>query len=343
MKKIILTVFLIAVAVALFKCYSIYSGYQAFKTTKIEVPAGTTVVIEKGNTWNSAAKKLAEAKVITDAKQFMWMIKEKDFGKSLKTGEFEFSGEMDPEEAAKKIMSGKVKLYSFTIPEGYNKYDASAVFKNLEWMNGNNKFLEVCHDKNFLASIGAKSKTSCEGLLFPSTYSFPRGSDIIAVMKKMAAQMKETLKKYENDIEKSGMDVYEMLKLASIVEKETGAKAEQPKIASVFLNRKKIGMKMQTDPSVIYGLLPKFNGNLTKKDLLTDHPWNTYTRYGYPATPLCFPGEGAIKSVLHPDSTNYLYFVATGKGYHYFSKTLKEHNAAVDHYQVKGRRDKFVY
>ncbi|MBP5201591.1 endolytic transglycosylase MltG, partial [bacterium] len=315
MKKIILTVFLIAVAVALFKCYSIYSGYQAFKTTKIEVPAGTTVVIEKGNTWNSAAKKLAEAKVITDAKQFMWMIKEKDFGKSLKTGEFEFSGEMDPEEAAKKIMSGKVKLYSFTIPEGYNKYDASAVFKNLEWMNGNNKFLEVCHDKNFLASIGAKSKTSCEGLLFPSTYSFPRGSDIIAVMKKMAAQMKETLKKYANDIEKSGMDVYEMLKLASIVEKETGAKAEQPKIASVFLNRKKIGMKMQTDPSVIYGLLPKFNGNLTKKDLLTDHPWNTYTRYGYPATPLCFPGEGAIKSVLHPDSTNYLYFVATGKGY----------------------------
>ena len=343
MKKIILTVFLIVIAVALFKGYSVYSAYQAFKTTKIEVPAGTTVVIEKGNTWNSAAKKLAEAKVITDAKQFLWMIKENDFGKSLKTGEFEFSGEITPVEAAKKIMSGKVKLYSFTIPEGYNKYDAAAVFKNLDWMNGNDKFLEVCHDKNFLESIGAKGKTSCEGMLFPSTYSFSRGSDIIAVMKKMAAQMKETLKKYENDIEKSGMDVYEMLKLASIVEKETGAKAEQPKIASVFLNRKRIGMKMQTDPSVIYGLLPKFNGNLTKKDLTTDHPWNTYTRYGYPATPLCFPGEGAIKSVLHPDSTNYLYFVATGKGYHYFSKTLKEHNAAVDHYQVKGRRDKFVY
>ena len=343
MKKIILTVFLIAVVAALSIFYSIYSGYQSFKTTKIEVPAGTTVVIEKGNTWNSAAKKLTEAKVITDAKHFMWLIKEKDFGKALKTGEFEFSGAMDPEEVAKKIMSGKVKLYSFTIPEGYNKYDAAAVFKNLEWMQGSEKFLEVCHNKNFLESIGAKNKTSCEGLLFPSTYSFPRGSDIIAVMKKMADQMKETLKKYENDIEKSGMDVYEMLKLASIVEKETGAKDEQPKIASVFLNRQRIGMKMQTDPSVIYGLLPKFNGNITKKDLMTDHPWNTYTRYGFPATPLCFPGDGAIKSVLHPDKTNYLYFVATGKGYHYFSKTLKEHNAAVEHYQVQGRRDKFVY
>ena len=343
MKKMILTVFIIAAAVALFKCYSLYSGYQAFKTTKIEVPAGTTVVIEKGNTWNSAAKKLAEAKVITDAKQFMWMIKEKDFGKSLKTGEFEFSGEMNPEEAAKKIMSGKVKLYAFTVPEGYNKYDTAAVFANLDWMNGSGKFLEVCHDKNFLESIGAKNKKSCEGLLFPSTYSFPRGSDVIAVMKKMAEQMKNTLAKYQTEIEKSGMDVYDLIKLASIVEKETGAKDEQPKIASVFLNRQKIGMKMQTDPSVVYGLLPKFNGNITKKDLMTDHPWNTYTRYGFPATPLCFPGEGAIKSVLHPDDTKYLYFVATGKGYHYFSKTLKEHNAAVEHYQVQGRRDKFVY
>ncbi len=343
MKKIILTVFIIAAVVALFKCYSLYSGYQAFKTTKIEIPAGTTVVIEKGNTWNSAAKKLAEAKVITDAKQFMWMIKEKDFGKSLKTGEFEFSGEMNPEEAAKKIMSGKVKLYAFTVPEGYNKYDTAAVFANLDWMNGSGKFLEVCHDKNFLESIGAKNKKSCEGLLFPSTYSFPRGSDVIAVMKKMAEQMKNTLAKYQTEIEKSGMDVYDLIKLASIVEKETGAKDEQPKIASVFLNRQKIGMKMQTDPSVVYGLLPKFNGNITKKDLMTDHPWNTYTRYGFPATPLCFPGEGAIKSVLHPDKTNYLYFVATGKGYHYFSKTLKEHNAAVEHYQVQGRRDKFVY
>jgi len=343
MKKIILTVFLIAIAAALFKCYSLYSGYQAFKTTGIDIPESTAVIIEKGNSWNTAAKKLADAKVISDAEKFMWLIKEKDFGKSLKTGEFEFSGRMNPEEVAKKIMSGKVKLYSFTVPEGYNKYDTAAVFANLDWMQGNSRFLEVCHDKNFLESIGAKNKKSCEGLLFPSTYSFSRGSDITVVMKKMAGQMKTTLEKYQAEIEKSGMDVYDMLKLASIVEKETGVKAEQPKIASVFLNRKKIGMKMQTDPSVIYGLLPKFNGNITKKDLMTDHPWNTYTRYGFPATPLCFPGDGAIKSVLHPDKTNYLYFVATGKGYHYFSKTLKEHNAAVEHYQVQGRRDKFVY
>ena len=343
MKKIILAVFLVTIVVVLSICYSIYSGYQTFKTTAIDIPEGTTVVIEKGNTWNAAAKKLADAKVITNAKQFTRLIKEKNFGKSLKTGEFEFSGKMTPVEAAEKIISGKVKMYSFTIPEGYNKYDTASVFAKLEWVQGNDRFLEVCSDKTFLSSINAKNRTSCEGLLFPSTYSFPRGSDISSIMKKMANQIKEKLKKYEDDIKKSGMDIYDLLKLASIVEKETGVKAEQPKIASVFLNRKKIGMKMQTDPSVIYGLLPKFNGNITKKDLLTDHPWNTYTRYGFPATPLCFPGEGAIKSVLHPDKTDYLYFVATGKGYHYFSKTLKEHNAAVEHYQVKGRRDQFVY
>jgi UPF0755 protein len=240
-------------------------------------------------------------------------------------------------------MSGRVKSYSFTIPEGYNKFDAANVFAGINWIEGSDKFLEICHDKNFLNSIGGKGKPSCEGLLFPSTYHFPKGVDIIAVMTKMASQMKTVLKKYEAEMGRLDFDAYDFLKLASIIEKETGVKEEQPMIASVFLNRRKIGMKMQTDPSVIYGLLPKFNGNITRKDLMTDHPWNTYTRYGFPATPLCFPGEGAIKSIVYPDDTKYLYFVATGKGYHYFSKTLKEHNAAVEHYQVKGLRTKFNY
>lgn len=343
MKKIILSILALIVIIAAAAAFAVYNKYENFKTAKIAVPEDTVVMIEKGSSWNSTAKKLKAAGVIADEKMFMWMIKEKKLGKSLKTGEFEFSGDMDPQDVVKKIESGKVKLYSFTIPEGYNKFDAADVFKKLDWMQGSDKFLEVCSDKNFLASINAKGKSSCEGLLFPSTYSFPRGSDIVAVMKKMADQMKDLLKKYSKEIEKSGFDGYDLMKLASIIEKETGVKEEQPKIASVFINRQKVGMKMQTDPSVIYGLLPNFNGNITKKDLMTDHPWNTYTRYGYPATPLCFPGEGAIKSVLYPDDTKYLYFVATGKGYHYFSKTLQEHNAAVDHYQIKGRRDKFVY
>ena len=343
MKKSILYIFLIIIVAVLTYTLSKYQDYQDFKIEKVELKDEVTVNIEKGSNWKKVAVTLKGQGLISDDEMFYWMIRENKWGTSLKTGEFSFSGNVSPIDVAKKIMSGKVRLYSFTIPEGYNKFDAAGVFKGIDWIEGSGKFLEICHDKNFLNSIGAKGKQSCEGLLFPSTYHFPKGVDIIAVMTKMADQMKVVLKKYETEMGKLDFDAYDFLKLASIIEKETGVKEEQPMIASVFLNRRRIGMKMQTDPSVIYGLLPKFTGNLTRKDLMTDHPWNTYTRYGFPATPLCFPGEGAIKSIVYPDDTKYLYFVATGKGYHYFSKTLVEHNAAVEHYQAKGLRTKFNY
>ncbi|MBO4441141.1 endolytic transglycosylase MltG [bacterium] len=342
MKKLIIFIFVAALFTTLAVVFTIYSRYENFKKTPVAIN-NVTLMIEKGSSWQKAAKNLKDAGIITDEKKFIWMIKEKNLGKGLKTGEFEFNGSMTPLDVANKIISGKVKLYSFTIPEGYNKFDAAEVFRKQEWIADNDRFLKICDDKSFLDSIGHGDKKSCEGLLFPSTYSFPRGVGLKAVMTKMAEQLKNLLDRYADDLKKSGLGTYDFLKLASIVEKETGNKAEQPQIASVFINRRKIGMKMQTDPSVIYGLLPKFSGNITKKDLMTDHPWNTYTRQGFPATPLCFPGESAIRSVLYPDTTSYLYFVATGHGNHYFSKSLKEHNAAVEHYQIKGRRDKFVY
>lgn len=343
MKKTAVLILFVIFSAVIGYGYFKYSAYSNFKKTPVNIELSKTVEIKKGESWKKVSQILEESGIIRDREMFYWMIKEKKWDNALKTGEFDFSGEMTPVNVAERIMSGKVKLYSLTIPEGYNKYDAANVFSGIDWIKGSENFLEICHDKNFLNSIGAKGKQSCEGLLFPSTYHFPKGVDIIAVMTKMASQMKAVLKKYENEMGRLDLDAYDFLKLASIIEKETGVKEEQPMIASVFLNRRKIGMKMQTDPSVIYGLLPKFTGNLTRKDLMTDHPWNTYTRYGFPATPLCFPGEGAIKSIVYPDDTKYLYFVATGKGYHYFSKTLVEHNAAVEHYQVKGLRTKFNY
>lgn len=343
MKKVIFLVFFVVLIVVAAVAYSKYRCFKSFKVTPIEINDEVTIDIEKGSNWKKVAAMLKDRGLISHDEAFYWMIREQKWDANLKTGEFDFQGSMTPMDVAQKIMSGKVKTYAFTIPEGYNKFDAANVFSGIDWIKGSGNFLEICHDKNFLNSIGAKGQQSCEGLLFPSTYHFPKDTDILSVMTKMASQMKVILKKYENEMSKLDIDSYDFLKLASIVEKETGVKEEQPMIASVFLNRKRIGMKMQTDPSVIYGLLPKFSGNLTKKDLLTDHPWNTYTRYGFPATPLCFPGEGAIKSIVYPDDTKYLYFVATGKGYHYFSKTLVEHNAAVEHYQVKGLRTKFNY
>ena len=343
MKKAILLIIAGLITGVIVAGIYIYRSYESFKNTPVSLKQEVVVTVEKGDSWKKAAAKLHKNGIITDMDKFYLMIREKKWGSKLKTGEFIFSGDVTPVDAAKVIMSGKVKMYSFTIPEGYNKYDAAGVFKDLEWMDNSGDFLKVCDSRDFLTEIGYPKKKSCEGLLFPSTYSFPRGTDIAVVMEKMADELKDVLKSYEKEIKALDMTVYDLLKLASIIEKETGVKDEQPMIASVFLNRRRIGMKMQTDPSVIYGFLPEFGGNLLKKHLLTDHPWNTYTRYGFPVTPLCFMGESAIKSVLYPDKTKYLYFVATNKGYHYFSKTLKEHNAAVDHYQVKGLKSKFRY
>ncbi|HNW81791.1 MAG TPA: endolytic transglycosylase MltG [bacterium] len=344
MKKSLFYIVMIILVIVSSVVFSKYEDYQDFKQNKIELKDEVTVNIEKGSNWKKVASSLKKAGVITDERSFYWMIREYKWGGSLKTGEFAFSGSINPVDVAKIIMSGKVKLYTFTIPEGYNKFDADSVFRKLDWVVDNDKFLKICSDKNFLATIEAKGKRSCEGLLFPSTYSFPNNTGILTIMEKMAAQMKLVLAKYQKELDDSKMDVYELLKMASVIEKETGVKSEQPMIASVFLNRTRIGMKIQSDPTVIYGMLPdNYKGNIRKQDLLNDHPWSTYTRYGLPVTPICFPGEGAIKSVLNPEKTSYLYFVATGKGYHYFSKNLVEHNAAVDYYQVKGLKGEFKY
>jgi UPF0755 protein len=319
--------------------YLFYKKYQNFKTEYQTFEEPLTITINKGDSWKKVAEKLEKSGLIKNGQMFYWMIREKKWDSDLKTGEFEFSGKQSPKDIAGKIVEGKVKLYSFTIPEGYNKFDAAEVFKSLSWIKNNDSFIKICDAPSFLNSIGWKGMKSCEGLLFPSTYSFENGVEMESVMKRMASQLSGVLKKYEKEIEKSEIDKYEILKIASLIEKETGVKEEQPLIGSVFMNRRRLGMKYQSDPTVIYGFLPDFDGNIRRKHLVTDHPWSTYTRYGLPVTPICFPGEGAIRGVLFPDSTKYLYFVSTNKGYHYFSKTLKEHNAAVDHYQIKGLKN----
>lgn len=342
MKKFFITVlslFLITVFVAGAVVFFKYREYRNFKREEVKVGENISVVISRGDSWRKVASVLQENDIITDSKMFYWMIRENKWDAKLKTGEFEFSGKITPVDVAEKIIQGRVKLYSFTIPEGYNKFDTAEVFKSLEWIVDNNTFLEICDDPEFIRSIGWGDLKSCEGLLFPSTYSFEKGVKMRTVMERMASQMNSILNKYENDIKETDMDKYEVLKIASLIEKETGVREEQPLIGSVFMNRRRLGMKYQSDPTVIYGFLPEFEGRIRRVHLITDHPWSTYTRYGLPVTPICFPGEGAIRGVLFPESTNYLYFVSTKKGYHHFSKTLREHNAAVEHYQIKGLKD----
>jgi len=342
MKKIFIILLIILSGVSYF-LYIKYNEFLKFKSAKVTAAQSEILLIKKGANWKSVAKNLKKKRLITNSKLFYYIIKFDKLGKSLKSGEFEFKGDLTPMDIINKIIKGKTKTYSLTIPEGYNKYDAAKVFEELPWIKNSDKFLSYCNDKAFLRKLGWSKAISCEGLLFPSTYSFARDTTMLKVMEKMHNETTTMLEKYSDKIKSSKYTPYELLTLASIIEKETGVRKEQPIIASVFLNRLKIGMKLQSDPTVIYGMLPDFDGNIRKKDLITDHPYSTYTRQGIPLGPIAFAGENAIKSLLYPETSRFLYFVGTGKGYHYFSKSLKEHNAAVDWYQIKRKKSKFKW
>jgi UPF0755 protein len=189
-------------------------------------------------------------------------------------------------------------------------------------------------DAQMLAAIGAEEKHP-EGLFFPDTYFFnPDSPDIDVLRRAYSLQQQKLQEAWETRA--PGLPYktpYEALIMASIIEKETGVPEERPLIAAVFINRLKKGMRLQTDPTVIYGLGAKFDGNLRKVDLQRDTPYNTYTRAGLPPTPIAMPGEEAILAALHPAPSNALYFVAKGNGTHQFSATLEEHNRAVNRYQ----------
>ncbi|HEX7404180.1 MAG TPA: endolytic transglycosylase MltG, partial [Usitatibacter sp.] len=175
-----------------------------------------------------------------------------------------------------------------------------------------------------------------EGWLFPDTYRFSPGAPDVDILRRAHATMKKRLADVwaARDPAVPIATPYGALILASIVEKETGQAAERPMIASVFVNRMKRGMRLQTDPTVIYGMGERFDGNIRKKDLTADTPWNTYTRDGLPPTPIAMPGGASLRASVHPAESQYLYFVARGDGFHEFSRSLEEHNRAVAKYQL---------
>jgi UPF0755 protein len=191
-------------------------------------------------------------------------------------------------------------------------------------------------DREIMQLLGS-TYNAPEGLFFPDTFYFNRHTRVLAILKISYDEMQAKLDKAWQNREENlpYKNSYEALIMASIVEKETGKASERPMIAGVFINRMRFGMRLQTDPTVIYGMGLQFNGNIRKKDLLTDTPYNTYTRSGLPPTPIAMPGIAAIEAALHPAKTKALYFVGKGDGSHAFSNDLNEHNRAVVRYQLK--------
>lgn len=254
--------------------------------------------------------------------------------RSLRAGRYEFSRGMNLPAVLDKMRRGDVLRERLTVIEGWTFRQLRAALAAHPELRQDTAALS---DTEVLRAIGA-SESHPEGLFAPDTYLFDPGTSDLQLLRQAYWAQRATLQQaWEGRA--AGLpyrSAYEALIMASIVEKETGQADERARIAGVFVNRLRRGMLLQTDPSVIYGLGERFDGNLRKRDLMTDGPYNTYTRAGLPPTPICLPGRASIVAVLNPEPTRALYFVARGDGTSHFSETLAEHNRAVARYQLRG-------
>lgn len=287
--------------------------------------------LKQGSSLKSAARQMQQAGVLPS--DWLFVLLARGLGKAaqIKPGNYEIETPVSPLQLLDMISKGRVEQSEIVIIEGWT-------FKQLRTALNAEPTLRhdtlALSEAEILQRIGAEEKAA-EGLFFPDTYNFSSGSSDIAVLKRAYQLMQRNLQaSWKNRAANLPLDnPYQALILASIVEKETGKAGDRNMIASVFTNRLRKKMLLQTDPTVIYGLGDKFDGNLRKRDLLTDTPYNTYTREGLTPTPIALPGLGAIQAALHPAQSNALYFVARGDGSSYFSSTLTEHNNAVNRYQ----------
>ena len=288
------------------------------------------LVVEKGNGLSQLAHRWEEDGVISSSFYLRLFGRLNPEFKKIKVGEYRIEQQETPLSLITKLVEGKVVLYSFTIVEGVNSHqllDLLSKDKNLNF--------DVSSDK--LLSQLSIDASNIEGWFYPDTYHFSKGSSALELLQRALKTMQNVLlEEWENRaLVLPYQSPYEALIMASIIEKETGVASEREQIAGVFVRRLQKKMRLQTDPTVIYGIGPEFNGDITYKDLRTATPYNTYVIKGLPPTPIAMPGRAAIHAALHPAEGEALYFVATGDGGHYFSATLEEHNRAVKRYLRK--------
>ena len=291
--------------------------------------------IEPGTTPRGVAQSVVKAGVQTDARLLYAWFRLSGKDRSIKAGNYELSAGLTPYELLQKLARGEESLRALTLVEGWNWRQVRAALAREEFLKQDSVGLS---DEALMAQL-ERAGVAPEGRFFPDTYTYAKGSSDIAVLRRALHAMDRRLAdawamRAANTPLKSAD---EALILASIVEKETGRAADRPQIAGVFTNRLRIGMRLQTDPTVIYGVGASFDGNLRKRDLQTDTPWNTYTRAGLPITPIAMPGKAALMAAVQPDQTKAIYFVAKGDGTSHFSATLDEHNRAVNRYQRGGQ------
>ncbi len=335
--RIVSTLFKLAVLAVLLAVGIGYWHFSRFTTA----PVGghdTKIEIRSGESLRGVVVSLREAGV--DAgNDVEWQLLAAEMGvrSRMQVGEYAVSATMTPKQLLRNISSGKVVQYRFTIVEGWNMRELRAA---LDAAPNLRHALEVTSDSALMEQLG-RSRVHPEGRFLPETYAYTRDSRDIDLLARAARAMDAALGQAwaQRDPSLPLKTEHEALILASLVEKETSVPDERARIAGVFIRRLQAGMKLQTDPSVIYGLGGRYNGNITRHDLIVDTPYNTYTREGLPPTPIAMPGRASLQAAMHPSPGNELYFVASGTGGHVFSATLAEHNAAVARY-LKLQREK---
>ena len=290
-----------------------------------------TIEIEQGDSFTKITNKLLLQGLAIQPLMFKAIALQKNIINKLKVGEYELTPGLTIPQILTIFAEGKSKKYTITFPEGWSLKE---ILQELEKTPNLKISLEKTAISELPAQLGMSEKMP-EGLFFPDTYYFEKNATDVSILKRAYNKMQSVLNEEWQNREPNlpYKTPYEALIMASIVEKETGAKNERPLIAGVFTRRLKLGMLLQTDPTVIYGMGDNYGGNIRASDLTTATPYNTYVIQGLPPTPIAMPGRDAIHATLHPEKDNNLYFVAKGDGSHQFSATLAEHNSAVNNFQ----------
>ncbi len=297
------------------------------------VPAGEPLelAIEPGTTPRGVARDVVASGARVDARMLYAWFRLSGQDRAIKAGNYEILPGTTPRGLLQKLVRGEESLRAITLVEGWNWRQVRQALAREDQLKNE---LASLSDEALMAQLG-RPGVHPEGRFFPDTYTFAKGSSDIALLRRAMHAMDKRLEAAwaQRAADSPLKSADEALILASIVEKETGKASDRAQIAGVFANRLRVGMLLQTDPTVIYGLGEKFDGNLRRRDLQTDTPWNTYTRAGLPPTPIAMPGKASLLAAVQPQATRALYFVARGDGTSQFSESLDEHNRAVNRYQ----------
>ena len=292
--------------------------------------------VRPGQTLRATADNLRQADLIKSSLKFILIARVKGLDKHLKAGEYLLSAAMPPRQILEIMVKGAVHLHKLTVPEGYNIPQIAVLVENAK-LGSKIDFIKAATDTVLVSKNGIEA-ASFEGYLFPDTYFFPSEVAMEQIISTMVARFWSVFTdEWKGRAKDLGFTVHQIVTLASIIEKETGAAFERPIISSVFHNRLKKNMRLESDPTVIYGI-KNFDGNLTRKHLSTHTPYNTYKITGLPAGPIANPGRASLEAALYPEKSVFIYFVSKKDNTHYFSTNLKEHNQAVRKYQLRRKK-----